>query len=138
MTSSLPNSPTTFRNGLVALLNASIEVIVWAIIVVSPWLVGGYLPQHVFLMILGLCVAMLFWSLTQVLKWRLTLYACWVSFFFVALFITSGLGVIPSSRETLRALSPTTAQLYDDLLPSTREVPMDGPIDEQLPFSPGS
>src|ERR1043166_7132887 len=134
----MPSIPSTTRrttiDSIVACLHWSMELIVWVIIGLSPWFVGGYLPQHVFLMVLGLCLLLLLWSLTQILKWRLTLYACWVSFLFVALFISAGMGLFSMPRTTLRAFSPAVAQLYDDLLPATREAPLDGPVDEHLPF----
>jgi O-antigen ligase/tetratricopeptide (TPR) repeat protein len=125
-------------NSIVACLNGTMELIVAAILVLSPWFVGGYLPQHLFLTSLGLCAMLLLWTLTQVLTWRLTIYGCWVSFFLVLLFITSGLGIVPMPRATIRSLSPATAQLYDDLLPTTREVSASGPLDEKLPFPPGT
>jgi O-antigen ligase/tetratricopeptide (TPR) repeat protein len=130
--------PGSLRDKLILGLEWGMEIVIWVILVISPWLVGGYLPQHVLLMSLGLCLLLLLWSLQQMLRWQLTLYFCPVSLLLILLFVLSAMALFPLSRAALLRISPATAQLYDDLLPQTREVPMSGPLAESLPFVPGS
>jgi O-antigen ligase/tetratricopeptide (TPR) repeat protein len=114
------------------------EAVVALIVLVTPWLFGGYLPLNVFATNCALALLLVLWTLKQCIRWRLTLHRCGVSIALMALFVTSALALIAVPPSVMNTVSPKTGSLYAQLLPATREVPDSGPVVEALPYAPGT
>lgn len=116
-----------------SILDGSIEAIVLIILMITPWLFGGYQAYHVHLACCGLALALLLWSIKQIIRWKLTLYRCATSLVLAAFFVVSSISLIPLPHSVLGWISPEAVKLYDALLPRQRELAMqDAPAETQL------
>jgi O-antigen ligase len=101
------------------------EAIVLAVVCVAPWFFGSVETQHEFALYGVLALLLALWGLRAVVEGVFTWKKCPVALCLAGLFLL-GIGqTIPLPRGLLATLSPSTARLYERLLPVEPEVLID-------------
>jgi tetratricopeptide (TPR) repeat protein len=83
-------------------------------------------PEFEYFLVVGVAVLVGFWGLRMVLEGRLTWVKCPVTLCLAGLILTAVWQLVPLPSPLLGWISPATARLYEQLLPSQREVLPDG------------
>jgi O-antigen ligase/tetratricopeptide (TPR) repeat protein len=126
------------RQTVVRLLQAGMEAIVLALVVLAPWAFGGVEPEYELVLFTGVAALLSLWTARMLLEWRLRWTKCPVTLCLAALYLGGIWQVTPLPRGVLSWLSPATARMYDQLLPSQPELL---PLSEEMPVvnpPPGS
>lgn len=111
-----------FRPKAVRLLRVAMEAVVLLMVCLSPWAFGAVEPMFEFCLYAGVAVLLVLWGTRMLLEVRLTWQKCPVALCLAALFLCGAWQLAPLPRPLLARLSPGTAQVYDQLLPSEPEV----------------
>jgi O-antigen ligase len=98
------------------------EAVLLLLVCASPWAYGAVHPGFEFLLDAGLCLLLFLWGLCMLLEGRLSWKKCPVTLCLAGLFLYGLWQVTPLPRSVLERLSPSTAALYDRLLPDQPEV----------------
>jgi hypothetical protein len=97
------------------------EGIVLVLVCLSPWAFGSTETFFEFLLDVGVALVLALWGARLILEGQLTWKHCPVVLCLGALFLLGTWQLVPLSRPVLTTLSPATARLYDDLLPTQTE-----------------
>jgi O-antigen ligase/tetratricopeptide (TPR) repeat protein len=102
------------------------EALLLALICLSPWALGGAGP--LFELILSACVAVLLvlWAARLLLLGRLTWVHSGVALCLAGLFLEGLWQIAPLPPAVLARVAPSTAALYEQVLPARPEVPPGG------------
>jgi O-antigen ligase len=120
------------------LLRASSEILILALVILTPWAFGAADAVFEFVVLSVVGVLLASWGLRIVLEWRLTLKKCPVTVCLAALFLFALWQLTPLSPGVLQQIAPGTAQFYAQLLPQEPEVLSSGqPLSSTNP-APGS
>jgi O-antigen ligase/tetratricopeptide (TPR) repeat protein len=103
-------------------LRAGMEVLVLAMVGLSPWAFGAVEPVFEYALDAGVALVLLLWGLRVLVEWKFSWKRCPVSLCLAGLFLVGVWQLVPLPREALARLSPATAGLYDRLLPAQGEV----------------
>jgi O-antigen ligase len=104
----------------------------------SPWAFGGAEPFSEFLLDAGLAALVGLWGLRLLVEGQLSWKKCPLALCLAGLFVTGIWQLAPLPKPVLSALSPATARLYDQLLPSQPEILPFGETHEAVQPRPGS
>jgi tetratricopeptide (TPR) repeat protein len=107
----------------VRLVRLSMEVIVLALVVLSPWAMGAVQPQFELYLHAGVAILLALWGARLLLEWQWSWKKCPVALCLAILFLSGMVQLIPLPQSLLAHLSPATAHLYQELLPSSSESP---------------
>lgn len=113
-------------------LGAAIEAGVVALVSLAPWGFGGTPPRVESYLALGVAALGLLWGVRSVVERRLRWRRCAVVAWLAALVVLTGCQLVPVPRPLLIRLSPSTANLYQRLLPSQPEVVVAGQPEEPI------
>ena len=105
-----------------AVLKVVFEAVVIALVCLSPWALGSVDPVPELYLFAGIAGLLCLWSMRMLLTWRATWKFCPVTLCLSGLLLVGVIQLIPVSRATLGWLAPGTANVYEQLLPSAREV----------------
>lgn len=110
----------TVRPG-VKIVRWGMEGVVLASVTLSPWAFGCVHPLPQLFLAGGLSVLLLLWAMRMILEGRVAWANCPVFFCLAGLFLLGVLQIAPLPGPLLETLSPNTAALRRDLLPSAPE-----------------
>ena len=105
----------------VRLLRGAMEVIVLLMVCLAPWAYGARHPGFEFLLYAALAALLALWGARMVLEGQFTWEKCPVALCLAGLFLTGLWQLTPLPRSLLSGVSPATARLYGELLPSRPE-----------------
>ncbi len=105
----------------VLLLRGGMEIVVLVMVSLSPWAFGGANPLFEFLLYTGLAVLLAAWGARMLLERQLSWRKCPLAVCLAGLFLLGVWQMTPLPRSLLETLSPATARLYGELLPSQPE-----------------
>jgi O-antigen ligase/tetratricopeptide (TPR) repeat protein len=97
------------------------EAILLAMVGLSAWAYGAVHPGFEFLLVTGVGLLVVLWGARFLLEGRLSWKNCPVVFGLTGVWLVGIWQLTPLPRPLLRVLSPATARLYDQLLPSQPE-----------------
>jgi O-antigen ligase/tetratricopeptide (TPR) repeat protein len=126
------------RPGMVSLVKGGMEAVLLLMITASPWVYGAVHPAFEFLLNVGLALLLALWGVRMVLEGEFTWQKCPVALCLAGLFLLGIWQTTSLPRSVLDWLSPATAQLYDQLLPSSPEILPMGMDDSTGPAPAGS
>src|SRR4051812_13953606 len=86
------------RHTAVRLLQAGMEAIVLALVVLAPWAFGGVEPESEFVLFTGVAALLFLWTARMLLEWRLRWTKCPVVLCLAALYIGGIWQVTPLPR----------------------------------------
>ncbi len=115
---------------LVRLLRGSMEAVVLALVALSPWAFGCVHPLPKLVLAAGLAVLLGLWAVRLLVEWRLTWHRSPVALCLAGLFLLGVWQITPLSAGALDTVSPATARLYRQLLPSSPEGVVEGEAPE--------
>jgi tetratricopeptide (TPR) repeat protein len=115
---------------LVRLLRGSMEAVVLALVALSPWAFGCVHPLPKLVLAAGLAALLGLWAVRLLVEWRLTWHRSPVALCLAGLFLLGVWQITPLSAGALDTVSPATARLYRQLLPSSPEVVAEGEAPE--------
>ncbi len=124
-------------------LKVAMEVLLLAMVLVSPWLFGMVGPRFEFYLSLGVAALVALWGLRALVTWRFSIVACPITICMAAMFLLGILQITPLPDAALNLLSPGASTLYADLLPAERELlpgegytPAPGPVASTISLYP--
>ena len=115
-----------------ACLRYGMEVIVAALVCLSPWAFGAVHPFFAFLCLTAIALLLTLWAARLLWTWEWRWHACPVLACLVGLLLLGALQLVPLPSSLLAKLSPGTARLYEQVLPQNSEV---GPGGESIPLA---
>src|SRR5262249_24645617 len=119
-------------------LGVAIEAIVLALVVLSPWAFAAVEPLFEFWLYAGISLLLLLWAGRMLLQRQFVWKKCPVILCVAALFLLAIWHLQPLPPALLRLLSPNTASLFAELLPSDPEVLPLGETRPRVPLAAGS
>lgn len=119
-------------------LDGLMELVLLAIVLITPWLFGGYHNYFQHLACAGLSIALVLWAIKQIIHWQLKLHFCIASLLLVVLFVVSSISLLSLPPATLKSISPEVVSWYQKFLPRQQEQTEQGAINEPVPFPAGS
>lgn len=125
-----PLEPATSRGGISRVLQAAMEVLVLALVVLSPWAFAGVHAFAQFYLYGGLALLLLLWAARMLVEGQLTLARCPATICLAALFVLGVFQLVPLPSEVLSIVSPATVTRYQQFLPATHEQLTSGAIGE--------
>jgi O-antigen ligase len=114
------------------------EAVLLVLVCASPWAFGAVEPLGEFLLLAGVGLLAILWTAGILLEGRLSWRKCPVALCLAALYLLGIWQLTPLSRPILRALSPATARMYDQILPAEPEMLPAGQMRTALTPPPGS
>jgi hypothetical protein len=102
------------------------EVLVLGMVCASPWVFGAVSPGAMFLLYAGVALLLLLWAARMLLEGEWSWKRCPLDWCLAGLVLLSLVQLTPLPRFILGWLSPGTASLMQQLLPSEGEVLPDG------------
>lgn len=115
-------SPATIVRGLDCLL----EIVVLALVCLSPWAFGAVHPLFESMLFSGIALVAALWSARLLIEWRFPLRHSAFAWCLVGLLALGLWQLLPWSHSLLSLMSPATAQLSERLLPKQPELLADG------------
>jgi O-antigen ligase len=103
------------------LIRGVMEAILLALVCLSPWAFGAADPLWEFILLAGVGLLTVLWAVIMLLEGQLSWRKCPVALCLAALYLLGIWQLTPLSRPVLHAISPTTARMYDQLLPADPE-----------------
>jgi O-antigen ligase len=103
-------------------VRAAIEILVLALVCLSPWAFGAVEPVFEYLLDAGLALVLALWGVRVLLEWKFSWKRCPVTLCLAGLFLIGIWQLVPLPRAALQWLSPAAGQLYERLLPVQGEV----------------
>ncbi len=97
------------------------ELLVLALVFLSPWAFGAVDPRWEFWLYVGIANALLLWALRLLNDFQFRWQHCPVAYALAGMLLLASWQLVPMPREVLAIISPATAHLYDRLLPEQRE-----------------
>lgn len=119
------NTAFSTRHQLSRLLALAMEALLLGMICLAPWVYGAVHTGFEFLLDAGIGLLLLLWGARMLLEGELTWKKSPVAFCLASLCLIGIWQLAPLGKPLLERLSPSTARLYGQLLPSQPE---------QLPF----
>jgi O-antigen ligase len=116
------DSKLPLRQRLARGLGYAIEGLVVSLIVLSPWFYGGARSGFEFLIDAGIALLLVLWGAKICVEGRLSWRACPVAGCLAAIFLYGLWQLAPLSTVQLAWLSPSTAKIYQQLIPAKNEV----------------
>lgn len=113
--------PATWKTSLDSLLQGAMEAVVLAMVALSPWAFASVAPQWESLLFQGVAVLLGLWGCRLLLHLEFPWCDCPVAMCLGGLLLLALVQMIPLDRGVLRAIAPSTADLYDGLLPGEGE-----------------
>jgi O-antigen ligase/tetratricopeptide (TPR) repeat protein len=104
---------------------AMMEVVLLALICLSPWAYGAVNPGQEFLLDAGIAVLLVLWAVRMLLQGQITWKKSIVANCLAGLFLLGIWQATPLPRSALTWLSPGAAHCYDQFLPQQPEIPAD-------------
>jgi O-antigen ligase/tetratricopeptide (TPR) repeat protein len=117
------------RQAAATFLRGAIEVLVLALVCLSPWVLGAVEPGAEFCLFAGVALLLLLWAVRLLVEGPFPWQHCPVALGLAGLVLFGLVQLTPLPAPVLRCLSPRAARLGEDLLPATPEV---------LPFGEGT
>jgi tetratricopeptide (TPR) repeat protein len=114
------------------------EVALLGLVCLSPWAYGAVHPGFTFLLYAGVALLLVLWATRLLLEGQLTWQKCPVALCLAGLFLATGLQVTPLPPGLLARISPGTADLYRQLLPTRPEVLPGGETRDAVTPPPGT
>ncbi|MFM7152009.1 MAG: hypothetical protein ACKO23_19450, partial [Gemmataceae bacterium] len=116
------NLPVNFAGGMDQLLRQLIELTVFAMVVVSPWLLGSVQPGAEFLLNLVLAVLLIMWAIRLGFQGEMPTRPCLVTLALGGFFLFGVAQTASLPQSLLKGLSPATVELRQELLPDKPEI----------------
>src|SRR5262249_37125482 len=114
--------PAGFRARAGRWCRTAMELVVLALVCLSPWAFGAVHPLFEFALYAGIAVLLGLWAVRVLLEGCLTWKQCPVALCLAGMFLL-GLGqLVPLPRSVLARLSPATVRTCDEFLPAAAEV----------------
>jgi len=107
---------------LAGFLSGIMEAVILILVCLSPWAYGARFPQFEAALYFGVCLVMLLWAAKILILGRVAWRWCPIVVCLALLFLLGIWQITPLSRATLLRISPSTAQLYEKLIPRRPEV----------------
>jgi O-antigen ligase/tetratricopeptide (TPR) repeat protein len=122
LTSDVHPQAQGMREVAARVVGQAIEIGVLALVFLAPWAFGSTPPRYRLIVDLAVAVLTALWGVRMVLEGRLTWRKCPVVTCLAAFILVGAFQLVPLPEAVLRRISPTTARLYDQLLPTQPEV----------------
>jgi hypothetical protein len=97
------------------------EAVLATVVVAAPWMYGAVHPGFEFVLDGGVALLLVLWAVRMLWERQLTIARCPVTVLLALLVLLGLFQITPLSPSILRTVSPTTALLYERLLPSSPE-----------------
>jgi O-antigen ligase/tetratricopeptide (TPR) repeat protein len=97
------------------------EVVVLAIVVLTPWAFGGVDPIFELTLAAGVALLLALWAALAIASGRLTIVRCPVTFILALIFVVGLLQLLPLPPSLVAWISPGTANLRAELYPTQPE-----------------
>ncbi len=133
-----PSSRTTAYSPLIACVVWTMEVVLLALICLSPWAYGAVHPGFEFLLDAGIAVLLALWAARMLLEGQVTWKNSAVAICLAWLFLLGIWQSTPLPRHMLDWLAPGTARSYDQLLPQQPETLSNDAARYDASIDPGS
>ncbi len=117
------NTGLDYRLRVLHFLPVVMEGILLLIVGLSPWAYGAVHPGFEFLLFAGASLLAGLWGLRILLEGRFSWKICPVTVCLALLFLFGIWQLTPLDKSFLATISPTTAGLYQQLLPAKPEIP---------------
>jgi O-antigen ligase/tetratricopeptide (TPR) repeat protein len=113
----------------------AMEGVLLLMAVSAPWMYGAVHPGFELVLDVGLALLLLLWALRMVWQWQIVLVRCPVTVLLAVLLLLGLWQITPLPDAVLRTVAPSTADLYDRLLPTKVETLPDavGPTETMPP-----
>jgi hypothetical protein len=138
----VPPDPSATRVRASATLRGAAEVVVLALVTLSPWAFASVHPASVFGLYCGIALALVLWAGALVLERRWTGGVCPVALCLAGIIALGVWQIVPLSPTVLAALSPARAAVRAELVPGEPErvvgQPAEPPAPVALSFDPGA
>jgi O-antigen ligase/tetratricopeptide (TPR) repeat protein len=119
------------RARLLRAVAGATEGLVLVLVCVSPWLFASVEPLFEFLLYVGVGILLLLWAARMLLEWQFSWKKDPLLLCLGGLFLLGVFELQPLPRSVLSVLSPSTARIYEEMLPAAPEqLPLD---QERLP-----
>src|SRR6476660_4199583 len=102
-------------------LRGTTEFVVLVLVVLCPWFIGGRPPFAEFLLSAGVALLLLLWAMYSISVGYVRFPSCTITLFLTGLFLFGVVQIVPLPTGVLGVISPTTSELYQQLLPTVRE-----------------
>jgi O-antigen ligase/tetratricopeptide (TPR) repeat protein len=107
-------------------LTAATEVLVLVLVCVSPWLFASVEPLFEFFLYVGVGILLLLWAARMLLEWQFSWKKDPMLLCLGGLFLLGVWELQPLPHSVLSVLSPSTARIYEEMLPAQPEqLPLD-------------
>ena len=116
-----PLSSAGGRFDLSAFLGGAIEVVVLALVCASPWALGSVEPGAEFCLFCGLAFSLILWAVRWMVQGSPLWAHCPATLGLAGLFLFTVFQLLPLPSPFLACVSPATARLSQELLPSVPE-----------------
>jgi O-antigen ligase len=103
-------------------LRAATEVVVLAVVALTPWAFGGVDPAFELALAAGVALVAVLWAAAVAVEGRLVWVRCPLAMCLAGLTLLGLLQLVPVPPAVHRAVAPGLARLWDDLLPAAPEV----------------
>jgi O-antigen ligase/tetratricopeptide (TPR) repeat protein len=134
----IPSELVSYRQKIDSWLGVAIEVIVLALVILSPWAFAAVEPLFEFWLYAGISLLLLMWAARMLMQGQFVWKKCPVILCVAALFLLAIWQLQPLPPALLRLLSPSTASLFAELLPADPEVLPFGETRPTVPLVAGS
>src|SRR5579885_2226671 len=116
----------------------AMEVVLLALVCLTPWAYGSVHPSFEFHLYTGIAVLLALWAARMLVEGQITWKKSAVAICLAGLFLFGVWQRTPLPRPVLSWLSPGTARLYDKLLPERPEVLPNDVVASDATTLPGS